>query len=99
MKFELSHAERMSLAGLVNHPGYQVLLDVMEREREKEVTALLKTSPADHNAIIGAHNTARAYAVFVERLQKTVNFEINEALATIEQLQHPEPSEDILPGL
>lgn len=79
---DLTDADRRDLTSIRTHPGYQVLLNVMEQICQVAETELLKLDPVrvTTQQIAAQQSTARAQRIFFERVQKRIEYEINESL-------------------
>ena len=79
----LSHEARLHLLATRRTPGYEILLDIMEKYCVLAETELLKIKPWAEE-VAGYHAVAHAQRAYFERVQKEVEQQIAEALAQIE---------------
>lgn len=78
VKPEISETERANLLSIAGLPGYQVLLDVMERvciQSETEHFRLSRARGATTEMICASHDIVQAQRIFFERLQRLVEAE------------------------
>ena len=74
----LSERDRQDLVAIHKHPGYAVVLKVMEQEAEVFTTALINA--ASDEEILQAQRLARAAWQFYQKVQKRIDFEVNEQI-------------------
>lgn len=74
----LSERDRQDLVSIRHHPGYEVIRKVMEQEAETFTTALLNAKSDDD--ILQAQRMAKAAWTFYLRVQKRIEFEVNEQI-------------------
>lgn len=79
MALDLTREEQYALAAVAREPGYQVLLDVLEKHcqvRETELLRIDATQP-DH-AVLRKHAECRAGRSQFEELQREVQYHVSE---------------------
>lgn len=94
---ELTTAERITLAQLTNHPGFDVLVKLIETECEEATKAVIKLDPekagSNYAQILESRQlTARAINGFAKRLLR--NIEYSNKLAVIELQKENAVEED-----
>lgn len=79
---DLTDADRQDLTSIRTHPGYQVILSIIEQVCEAAETKHFQMSPLSYTdaQIAASHNEARAMRLGFERIQKRIEYEINEGL-------------------
>jgi len=89
---DLSTADRQDLTSVRTHPGYQVLLNIMEQICQVAETELLRLDPLRYSEaqIAAQQSTARAQRIFFERVQKRIEYEINENLGIPQPQSQPD---------
>lgn len=76
----MSNQDRANLSGLITHPGYSVLLSVMDAICSDSAKHLVWIDPEKETGetVLAAHATARAQNLFRNALINKVAFEIKE---------------------
>lgn len=77
MQGHLDAGQRASLLQVRNMPGYEVLLDLIEKLCIEQETKLINTETTAERDIIAEHRMAKAFWQIFAGLQKQVNREIN----------------------
>lgn len=79
---DLTDAARQDLTSIHTHPGYQVVLCIIEQVCEAAETKHFQMSPLNYTEaqIAASHTEARAMRLGFERVQKRIEYEINEGL-------------------
>lgn len=74
----LTEADRQDLLSIRHHPGYEVIRKVMEQEAETFTTSLLNAKSDEE--VLQAQRMAKAAWNFYLRVQKRIEFEVNEEI-------------------
>lgn len=74
----LNQQQRIHLLGLVQSPGWSVLLDMMEAQCVLQETQLLNTPASERQKVLVEHTKAQMMWQFFVGVQKKVQYEINE---------------------
>jgi hypothetical protein len=80
-RLNLNDVQRQSLYQMVQHPGYTVLLDMMESFCFEQENVVMNTPPADEKNVLAEHRVGRGMWLFFLKLQNQVRYEINELFA------------------
>lgn len=85
---QLAEVDRQYLVSLRSHPGYPVLLTLMEQACEEFATAVINADPANHDDVLAKQVMAKSAWTFFTKVQKRVEYEVSEAIAAQDP---PEP--------
>lgn len=86
----MTDQDRAALTGLKGHPGWEVLIKIMEAECERKKLDMVDVDPADHNAVLAAHAVARSAYEFYTRVVKAVDHQIAEFKAKTQPVSQEE---------
>lgn len=89
----LKHEDRLQLLAIRRTPGYELLLDIMEKFCVLAETDLLKIKPWAPE-VEGYHAVAHAQRAYFERVQKEVEQQIAEALTQMEEKSKADDAEE-----
>jgi hypothetical protein len=75
VRAEISEAERGQLLSVIGQPGYQVILDIMERaciRAETDHFRLSRARGATAEMVLASHDIAQAQRIFFENVQRII---------------------------
>jgi hypothetical protein len=90
LRSKLSVSQQGELYRLSEHPGYQVLLDVMEMACVEQDTRLINTDAANPEAVLTEHRMSKAFWQIFVAIQKKVEYERGEFLGAQHKQQQPD---------
>jgi hypothetical protein len=85
LKSKLSTGQQQALYQLSEHPGYAVLLDVMEMACIEQDTRLINTDAAKPEDVLNEHRMSKTFWQIFVAVQKKVAYEREEYLGTLEK--------------
>lgn len=95
LRSKLNTEQRSQLYRLSEHPGYQVLLDVIEMACVEQDTRLINTDASTPEAVLTEHRMSKAFWQIFIAIQKKIEFEREEYLGLqAKQVAGPEDEED-----
>jgi hypothetical protein len=89
----LKHEDQLQLLAIRRTPGYEILLDIMEKFCVLAETELLKQKPWTEE-VQGYHAVAHAQRAYFERVQKEVEQQIGEGLTQMEAKSKVEDADE-----
>jgi hypothetical protein len=90
----LNGSERASLVQIRHMPGYEVLLDMMEKACIEQETRLINTPVANARKIVAEHRMSKAFWQVFTSFQRQVETEINIHLGLQAEESQRKASED-----
>ena len=82
LRANLNEGERQGLFNLVQMPGYETLLDIMERACIQQETKLINADASDEVHVLAEHKMSKAFWQVFIAVQKEVQYQVNEFLGT-----------------
>jgi hypothetical protein len=80
LRSKLGVEQQAALFRLSEHPGYQVLLDVIEMACVEQDTRLINTDASTPEAVLTEHRMSKAFWQIFVAIQKKIEFERGEYL-------------------
>lgn len=82
------------LQDALNSPGWQLVLDVMEKVVQQSEFQLMNYNGTDKEALVALHRRARDHREFFDLVQQTIALKINNARQTPQRINQRSPEED-----
>jgi hypothetical protein len=73
-QFSLSQADRVALVGLTTHPGFRVLIQMMESACKDAYTKVIQCDPTKEADVLALQKEARAASAFSNLLLRAINW-------------------------